>query len=238
VAGVRYVEKPADPRALLALIGELTTPEPQPATAADERGAAVAVVGGDAPARERRLALLRDAGHQALGFATTAELLTAGGPARAAAVLLDLGSVGRAGAAELITLTGRAGDLPVVVLHAGDDVGLAVAAMHAGAFDFLAKPVGEDVLVETVRRALREGERRGRRHEAEIEMRHRFDRLTARERDVLRLVVAGGSNKEIAQALGISPRTVENHRARIMEKTGAHSLAELVASARNAGTAE
>jgi len=181
---------------------------------------------------------VRSAGHAAIGFATTADLLAAGGLEGAGAVLLDLAGAGRAGLAELIALTQRAGEVPVVVLHAGDDVTLAVAAMRAGAFDFLAKPVADDVLVETVRLALREGERRERRHEAEVATRHRFDRLTARERDVLRLVVAGHSNKEVAQHLGISPRTVENHRARIMEKTGAHSLAELVARARNAGVGE
>jgi len=242
--GVRYLAKPTDPQALLALVAELTAAVTgarpagaAPAAAADgER--AVAVVDADAADRERRLALVRSAGHAAIGFATTADLLAAGGLEGAGAVLLDLAGAGRAGLAELIALTQRAGEVPVVVLHAGDDVTLAVAAMRAGAFDFLAKPVADDVLVETVRLALREGERRERRHEAEVATRHRFDRLTARERDVLRLVVAGHSNKEVAQHLGISPRTVENHRARIMEKTGAHSLAELVARARNAGVGE
>ncbi len=239
---IRYLEKPTDPQALLALIAELTAaagaPGAAPAATTPDVARTVAVVAADATARERRLALLREAGHPTHGFAGTAEFLAADGPERAAAVLLDLGAAGRAGTAELMALTQGAGAVPVVVMHAGDDVTLAVAAMRAGAFDFLAEPVADDVLVATMRLALREGERRERRQEAEVETRHRFDRLTARERDVLRLVVAGHSNKEVAQHLGISPRTVENHRARIMEKSGAHSLAELVARARNAGMAE
>jgi FixJ family two-component response regulator len=106
--------------------------------------------------------------------------------------------------------------------------------MRAGAFDVLADP-GDEAVVEAVQLALREGERRGRRLEQRAASRQRFERLTGREREVLALVVAGHANKLVAQRLGISPRTVENHRARIMEKTGAHSLPELVAQARRAG---
>ena len=181
------------------------------------------------------MAVVRAAGYPATGFADTAALLAGGDAERVGCVVLDVGAGGRAGVAEVAALGTREVAPPVVVLHPGDDVALAVAAMRAGAFDVVARPVVDDVLGETLRLALREGARRERRLEAEVETRHRFDRLTPRERDVLRLVVTGRSNKEVAQALGISPRTVENHRARIMEKTGIHSLAELVAAARHAG---
>jgi two-component system CheB/CheR fusion protein len=238
--GVYFLERPTGPQAILALVAEAaaapgTRPpaRPRPPAPDDERPSAV--ISADAAARDHFTDLLRAAGHAVASFASTAAFLADATAAQAACVLLDLGRAGRSGVAELAALAQGDAGVPVVVLHAGDDVGVAVAAMRAGAFDFLAAPVCDDVLVETLRLAVREGRRRERRLEAEEETRRGFDRLTARERDVLRLVVAGRSNKEVAQALGISPRTVENHRARIMEKTAARSLAELVARTRNVG---
>jgi two-component system CheB/CheR fusion protein len=240
--GLHFLAKPTDAAALLALLAELTVTATSPARAPPAPGEAgepgerpVAVVAAEPAAREHAVALLRGAGHAAVGYADTAALLAAGGAADVACVLLDLD--GRGGVGEVTALTGGGATGPVIVRHAGDDVAVAVAAMRAGAFDFLAEPVDDDALLEAVRAALREGERREHHLEATVATRHRFERLTGREREVLRLVVAGRSNKEVAQALGISPRTVENHRAHIMEKTGIHSLAELVAAARNAGVA-
>jgi len=148
-------------------------------------------------------------------------------------VLVDDG--GDAVDAETVAAVSRSGFAPpVVVVQATGDVAAAVALMRAGAFDVLADP-SDEAVAETVQLALRESERRGRRLERRAASRQRFERLTGREHEVLALVVAGHANKLVAQHLGISPRTVENHRARIMEKTGAQSVAELVAHARRAG---
>jgi len=239
--GLHFLAKPADAPALLALLAELTVTATAPErptaapSAAGERP--VAVVAAEPGARDHAVALLRGAGHAAVGYADVGAFLAAGGAAEVACVLLDLDARGRAGIGEVTALARAAASGPVVVRHAGDDVAVAVAAMRAGAFDFLAEPVGDDTLLEAVRLALGEAERREHRLDATVETGHGFERLTAREREVLRLVVAGRSNKEVAQTLGISPRTVENHRAHIMEKTDIHSLAELVAAARNAGVA-
>ncbi len=239
--GLHFLAKPTDAATLLALLAELRPTATAPERATPEPGAAgerpVAVVAAEPGARERAVALLRRAGHAAVGYAAAGEFLAAGGAVEAACVLLDLGARDRAGVGEVTALVGAAASAPVVVRHAGADVAAAVAAMRAGAFDFRAEPVDDDALVEAVRLALCEGERRERQLEATVGADHRFERLTGREREVLRLVLAGRANKEVAQALGISPRTVENHRAHIMEKTGIHSLAELVAAARSAGLA-
>jgi len=122
-------------------------------------------------------------------------------------------------------------DIPVVVITGRRDVPLAVRAMRAGAVDFLQKPFASEALLSAVERAL------ARRNESadRAEAARRLERLTGREREVMQLIVAGCANKEVALRLGISPRTAENHRARIMEKTAAASLAELVRLAMAAG---
>jgi two-component system response regulator FixJ len=125
--------------------------------------------------------------------------------------------------------------LPTIVMTGHGDVPIAVRAMKAGAIDFIEKPFADDVLLESVRRALvlaaavdREG--------AEVDaVRHHLETLTAREREVLEGLVAGRPNKVIAHDLGISPRTVEIHRARVMDKMQARSLSALVRMALAAG---
>jgi len=107
-------------------------------------------------------------------------------------------------------------------------VPLAVRAMKAGAVDFLEKPFEEERLLGSVRRAISAGAARQDQAKAVEEVSRRIAQLTGREREVLSLVVAGRANKEIARALNISPRTVEIHRAHVMEKMEAESLAELV----------
>ena len=118
--------------------------------------------------------------------------------------------------------------LPVVVITGHGDVPLAVEAMRAGVIDFLEKPFDDHTLVNSVRVAL-EGQAKADKHEAE---RQRFNQmlqsLSPREREVLDGVIAGKMNKNIAYELGISPRTVEVYRAKVMSKTQAHNLSELI----------
>lgn len=117
---------------------------------------------------------------------------------------------------------------PVILITGHGDIDTAVAAIKIGAFDFIEKPFDESRLLETIRNAADDAFRR---EVASIDLeqlRARFDALSERQRQVLELAVAGLSNKEIAARLGISYRTVEIHRAWMMERMGARNLAELV----------
>jgi two-component system response regulator FixJ len=119
--------------------------------------------------------------------------------------------------------------LSVIVMTGHADVPLAVRAMKAGAVDFIEKPFDDEAIIETVRRALQL------RPAANPEIAQRLASLTPREREVLEGLVAGRANKVIAFDLDISPRTVEIHRARVMEKMQARSLSQLVRIALEAG---
>ena len=125
--------------------------------------------------------------------------------------------------------------MPVIVVTGHGDVPLAVRAMKAGAVDFIEKPYSDEQLLRGVTTALSrlEGARQQEAIAAAAEA--RIGAITPRERDVLRLLVDGRPNKVIAHELGISPRTVEIHRANVMEKLGCRSLAEAVRLAISAG---
>ncbi|MBL8668059.1 MAG: response regulator, partial [Rhodospirillales bacterium] len=118
--------------------------------------------------------------------------------------------------------------LPVVMITAFADVPLAVAAMRAGAADFLEKPYSDDVLIASVHLALARAETIADIEEQAARTNARLAQLTPRERQVLDFLLVGRQNKQIAHDLGISPRTVEIHRARVMDKMQAGSLSELV----------
>jgi two-component system response regulator FixJ len=125
-------------------------------------------------------------------------------------------------------LARRNQNLPVIIMTGHGDVPLAVRAMRAGAIDFLEKPFEQEALVASVKRALQVQFQALNRNAAAQAAEELLSQLTDRERQVFELLVAGKPNKVVAFELDISPRTVEIHRARVMEKTGARSLAELV----------
>ncbi len=125
-------------------------------------------------------------------------------------------------------LINRMIDLPVVVLTAHGDVQTTRAAMKSGAFDFLEKPVDHDVLLDVLNNAIREDGLRHAAQRVEEVARSRLDRLTPREREVLESLVEGLSQRDIAARLGISPRTVEVYKARMMEKLQCRGIAEVV----------
>jgi two-component system response regulator FixJ len=149
--------------------------------------------------------------------------------------LVDIRMPGMDGLALLEKLSARGTGTPVIIMTGFADVPLAVRAMRAGAVDFVEKPCPPDQIIDSVRRALTQTTVKPAGDNARSEATARFEKLTQRERDVLNLVVAGDANKVIAHKLGISPRTVEIHRGRLMEKTQAQSLAELVRLAMLAG---
>lgn len=132
-------------------------------------------------------------------------------------------------------LKDRGVTLPVIVITGHGDVPLAVEAMRAGVVDFIEKPFEDDTLLNAIRSALNAAPEA----DPQDAERQRFEQmltgLSGREREVLRGVVAGKLNKQIAYELGISPRTVEVYRANVMSKTGAHGLSELVRIALLAG---
>jgi FixJ family two-component response regulator len=150
-------------------------------------------------------------------------------------ILLDLGMPDIDGFGVMKELKRRDIDWPVIVLTGASEVQIAVQAMKAGAVEFLEKPVRLDPLLETLHTAtalLDERLSSGERHRA---ARSRIDQLSAREREVLDGLIAGQSNKELAQSLGIGLRTVEMHRGNMMDRLGVSSVAQVVALAIEAG---
>lgn len=188
----------------------------------------VYIVDDDAAVRDSTTLLLSLKGFTTRSFASGEQFLAALGGDASGIVLLDLRMSGMDGLAVNQALVERGCPMPVVVVTAHGDVATARAALKAGAFDFLEKPVEEQLLLETVRHALAvttaaRGAVAGRDAHAE-----RFRRLTPREREVLGALARGQHNREIAEVLGISPRTVEVYRARLMEKIGARTLADVI----------
>jgi two-component system response regulator FixJ len=146
----------------------------------------------------------------------------------AGCLLIDVRMPGRGGLEVQEELRSRNVPLPVVIITGHGDVPLAVRAMKGGAIDFVEKPFSDDLIIGSVRRALDIGASLRRQDSAAASVAARVALLTQRERQVLEKLVAGQPNKVIAYELSISPRTVEIHRARVMEKMQARSLSELV----------
>jgi two-component system response regulator FixJ len=156
-------------------------------------------------------------------------------PADPACLIVDVRMPHMTGLELQEELARRGVRLPLIVVTGHADVALAVRAMKGGAQDFLEKPYDDQVMLDSVRRAIAQGVR-SRANPAETQAAAAMlDRLTPRERDVLGRLAQGESNKEAAHKLGISPRTVEIHRANIQEKLKARSLSDLVRLVRMAG---
>ena len=119
-------------------------------------------------------------------------------------------------------------DLPVIVVTGHGDVPMAVRAMKAGAVDFIEKPFNDQVLIDLVQNAVKQSLASRRNEQEKREWRARLEQLTPRERQVLDMIAGGESNKGIAHVLGISEKTVEAHRAHVMDKMQAKSFAELM----------
>ncbi|MGC1861817.1 MAG: response regulator FixJ [Methylocystis sp.] len=144
-------------------------------------------------------------------------------------LVTDMRMPGMSGLDLLAKMKERRVSMPVIVISAHGDVPLAIAAMKQGAIHFFEKPFDNDALLDSIRAALTRREESEPAHDAETQMiKERFATLSKREKDVLAALLNGRPNKTIAYDLGISARTVEVHRANMMKKTQATSLAELV----------
>lgn len=188
----------------------------------------VFVVDDDSALRDALRGLLGTAGLQVEAYADGPTFLASIDSDRAGCVLLDMAMPGMSGHQVQAALKERGLELPIIFLTGHGDIPAAVRAVRAGAVDFLEKPVRGEVLLDRVRRSLAIDEERRCAREQTVEIRRRFATLRPREAEVMALVVTGLSNKEIAQNLGLSPRTVEVHRTHVMHKMGAANLAELV----------
>jgi FixJ family two-component response regulator len=195
----------------------------------------VHVVDDDPDVRRSLDRLLRGCGYDVRAYASTEEFLDALEPGTTGCLVADLQMPGGDGFALQDALAEKAPDLPLVFLTGHGDVGSGVRAMKAGAVDFLEKPPVPDALLAAVERAVERGLVRRRERAERTGAAERLALLTEREREVLDELLKGRLNKQIASTLGIVERTVKVHRARVMEKSGAKSLAELVRLADRAG---
>jgi two-component system response regulator FixJ len=177
--------------------------------------------------RNSLVELLEEAGYKVRAYARGEELLARGTAAEPGCVVSDMRMPGIDGLTLLRCLRADGSGLPLILITGHGDIPMAVNAMKAGAVDFLEKPFEPDALLGAIAMALRVRPSGAVAEEGEA-VRQRLEKLTLREHEVLEHLVAGKSNKEAAEKLGISPRTVEFHRANIMEKTGAAGLPELV----------
>jgi two-component system, LuxR family, response regulator FixJ len=183
----------------------------------------------DSPAvRDSLEILLGVSGYRCRSFASALEFLSGIEPGWRGCAVADVRMPGMTGIELQAELVARGIPLPVIVITAHADVPMAVAALKAGAVDFIEKPFREEVLLTAIRTALSLPQGEAARPAAGAGTGARLAALSVREREVMLLLVAGHPNKVVGARLGISSRTVEVHRARIMEKTGAKSLADLV----------
>jgi FixJ family two-component response regulator len=192
------------------------------------RPATVMVVDDDTGVRNAMRLLLKSVGLESALYPSAQEFLAAYQPAQPGCLVLDIRMPGMSGLELQEQLNLRGAVIPVIFMTGHGDIPMAVEAMQHGAFDFLQKPFRDQDLLDRIQRAIaKDGELRKSLGEHE-RIRTHLESLTPREREVLDLMTKGKQNKAIAQDLGVSPRTIEIHRARVMEKMGAQSVAELV----------
>ena len=197
----------------------------EPASGADPT---VYVVDDDPAMRSSLRWLIESVGLSVRTCSSAQEFLRTYQPSDPGCLVLDVRMPGMSGLDLQAELAARKIHIPILIITGYAEVPLAVRAMKAGAFDFIEKPFSDQTLLDRIRAAvaLDESARRRRAARAEVEARLRL--LTARERDVLDRVITGKSNKVIAAELVLSTKTVEVHRAHVMEKLKADSLADLI----------
>ncbi|SCZ59675.1 response regulator transcription factor [Thiohalomonas denitrificans] len=188
----------------------------------------VFIVDDDEAVRDSLSWLMRSVGLAAESFPSARAFLDNYAPSRPGCLVLDIRMPGMSGLDLQEQIRERGMELPVIFISGHADVPMAVRALKSGAFDFIEKPFNDQVILERVQRAIEEDRETRCRTAAKADVLGRINRLTPREKEVLDLVVEGAPNKVISTTLGVSLKTVEAHRARVMEKLQAGSLSELV----------
>jgi len=189
------------------------------------------VVDDDPAVRETLTVVLSSSGYDAICFADGGALLEVARSRTPAAILLDVHIPGKSGLDILKELHGEDYPAPIFMISGQGDIAMAVDAIKSGAIDFIEKPFRGNEIVTRVREAVEAYALRQQRDStSNVAVLHFPGRepLTRREREVLQQFTAGASNKEAGRTLGISPRTIEDHRANIMKKLGARNAADLV----------
>jgi FixJ family two-component response regulator len=188
----------------------------------------VYVVDDDPAMRDSLKWLLESVDFQVHVFESATSFLEEYGGQRPACLVLDVRMPGMSGLDLQDELVRRGITIPMIMISAHGDVPVAVRALKTGAIDFIEKPFSDQLLLDRVRQALHNDQQASETDEVKETIRARKASLTPREKVVMELVVAGNPNKSVASHLGLSQKTVEIHRARVMSKMSAGSLAELV----------
>jgi RNA polymerase sigma factor (sigma-70 family) len=190
--------------------------------------ATVFVVDDDASVRKSLSRLISEAGYRVEAFTSPREFLAREPAAGPSCLVLDVRMPGASGLDLQQTLTSAVHEIPIIFITGHGDISMSVKAMKAGAVDFLTKPFAAKELLDAIQRAVAKDTRDLGTEARDDELRTRLNLLTPRESQVFALVVTGMLNKQIAAELGIGEKTVKVHRARVMEKMQADSVAMLV----------
>lgn len=188
----------------------------------------VHIVDDDDAVRKSLQMLFKTVGIEAVAYESGDNFLDRFDDSVYGCILLDIRMPGMSGLEVQKQLSERGSSLPIIFITGHGDVPMAVEAMQLGAFDFVQKPFRDQDLMDRVSQALSQSEEQREETEQKQEVSQRYDSLTPREKEVMACVVKGQANKVIAMDRNVSQRTVEIHRARVMEKMQARSLADLV----------
>lgn len=188
----------------------------------------VFIIDDDAAIRDSLSWLVESVGLRVKTFANAGEFLAAYEPSLLGCIVLDVRMPGLSGLDLQEELNRRGSDLPVLIITGYGEVQGAVRALKAGAADYLQKPVSDQTLLDRIQDCLRANIRERKKRAGQADIVARMAKLTRRQRQVMDLVVAGRSNKEIARCLDISVKTVESHRGHVMQKMGVSTIADLV----------
>jgi FixJ family two-component response regulator len=193
-----------------------------------EKNATIFIVDDDEAIRDSLDVLLKTVDLNTTTFSSGDEFLEAYDPGWEGCILLDIRMPGTSGMEVQKRLAESGCSIPIIFITGHGDIPMAVEAMHIGAFDFIQKPFRDQDLLDRIDQALTTSDEQEQQSARKKTVQNQYQTLTPREQEVMQFVVHGSANKVIAMDLGVSQRTVEIHRARVMEKMQARSLAELV----------